>query len=55
MDQEYWFNSEDGIRRHYADEREAEAAEHRRRMQRIDTTENDMIEALRKAKEKNNG
>lgn len=47
---DYWFQTADGIRIHYAQQREQEQEDHRRKMDRINREENDMIDALRKTK-----
>ena len=43
---ERWFNSEGGIRAHYADEREAEAKRHADAMKRLNADELAFLEAF---------
>lgn len=46
-DKPFWFESEQGILTHYAEEREMEAKAYSERIARLNKLENDMIEALR--------
>lgn len=42
-----WFMSEDGIRGHYAEQRETEARLHEERMKRLNDEENAFLDAYR--------
>ena len=52
---EYWFTSEDGIRKHFADERETLVRLHGEAIQRLDKLENDMVDALAASRAKVQG
>lgn len=52
MTEEYWFQTADGIRKHHAQLRREAEQDHTRIVQRINSTEAEMIDALAKSKAK---